>query len=208
MSSVERLPERWSRPVGLSIRTASLPLSQGRRSLVPGRMVTMLVFLAVALTGRRANSDEVGPTSGTVSFTDTVSTSEYYRKHGLWLVPATMDNQPALVLFGTGSNVVCDIFQNAGALEVVAVNKYFANADHGLEKGDRVLKLNGTDTKLVSLADLQEIISKAGTTVSLEMQRGERRFSVDLKLELPYQWPPKWESERVTFDQDFEGSLK
>ena len=48
-----------------------------------------------------------------------------------------------------------------------------------------MLKLNGTDTKLVSLADLQEIISKAGTTVSLEMQRGERRFSVDLKLELP-----------------------
>ena len=51
-------------------------------------------------------------------------------------------------------------------------------------------------------------MSKAGTTVSLDMLRGDRRFTVDLKLKLPYPWPIEWESEGVTVDQDFEASLK
>ena len=99
-------------------------------------------------------------------------------------------------------------FHNAEVLEVVGFNEFISIGDHGLEKGDRVLKLNGMNPKLLSEADLQEILSKAGTTVSLDMQRGKRRFSVKLKLELSYQWPPKWESEKVTFDSDFEASLK
>ncbi|MEJ7590632.1 MAG: PDZ domain-containing protein [Planctomycetaceae bacterium] len=447
MSSVERLPEQWFQPVRLSFETFSLRPSERRRPLVPWRMVTVLVFLAVALSGRRANSDEVELSSIAVPSTETVSISEYYRKYGMWLLPATMNNQPAMALLGTGSNIVtvhapngpnsfpnvgvrippsianpvtifadmpfqclglpkksdfamgydfkslqdyshfrvtaiagmpylrdyafvldpsnakievvsspvksaagvrlaitwkdevphlpvtfpiigtreivletgsaaevrmsqeradalermgqlrmiklplarqgsngleddvptnlcvlrflefaeirfhnvpviisdkdkiglgllehfrttldfptgqvwcaklkvdediellpptfacapCFFFQNARELEVVASNEYFPNADHRLKIGDRVLKLNGRDPKHLAFADLQEILSKAGTTVSLEMQRGERRFPVDLKLELPYPWPPKWESERVTFDQDFEASLK
>ena len=447
MCSVERLPEKLSRPVCLSLRTSLLRSLERRRLLVRWRLIAVLTFLAVALSGRWANSDEVEQLSIAVSSTETVSTSEYYRKYGMWLLPATMNNQPAAALLGTGSNIVtvhapngpnsfpnvgvhippsianpvtifadmpfqclglpkksdfamgydfkslqdychfqvtaiagmpylrdyafvldpsnakievvsspvksaagvrlditwkdkvphlpvtfpiigtreivldtgcaagfrmsqeradalermgqlrmiklplarqesngreddvptnlcvlrflefagirfhnvpviisdkdkiglglmehfrttldfptgqvwcaklkvdedihllpptfacapCFFFQNAEALEVVFLNEYFSNADHGLEIGDRVLKLNRMDPKHLSFADLQKILSKAGTTVPLEMRRGERRFSVDLKLELPYPWPPEWESESVTFDQEFEASLK
>jgi|GEM_PF-2028593 len=442
MSFAKRLLEQSPRPECLSFRTSLLRSSERWRLVV-----TVLAFLTVALSGQRAHSDDVEPSASTVSCKEAVSTSEYYLKHGLWLLPATMNNQPALALFGTGSNVVsvhapngpdsfpnvgvrippsianpmtvfadmpfqclglpkksdyalgsnfkdrqnsmcipltaivgspylrhyafvldpsiakiesvsspvisaegvqlaitwkdgvpqlpvtfpilgtrnvvletgstayiwlsrervdslermgqlrqiksllvrqpsqgrevdvptnlgvlrfmefagirfhnvpviiadkdmiglgllehfcttldfpagqvwCEklkadevihllpptlacapffSFQNAGALEVVAFNEYFSNADHGLEKGDRVLKLNGTDSKHLSIEELFEIMSKAGTTVSLDMLRGDRRFSVDLKLKLPYPWPLEWESEGVTFDQDFEASLK
>lgn len=106
MFSVECLPQESSRFVYLSCRTSLLESSERRHSMVRWRLFAALMLLAVTLSERRANSDEVEPFSGTASSTETVSTSEYYCKHGLWLVPATMNNQPAVAVFGTGSNVV------------------------------------------------------------------------------------------------------
>jgi hypothetical protein len=99
-------------------------------------------------------------------------------------------------------------FRNAGALEVVDFNKYFSDVDHSLKKGDRVLKLNGADPKDLSSEEVYKVLSMDNTTVSLDMLRGAERFSVDLKLKLPYQWPIEWESAGVTVDEDFEASLK
>ncbi len=447
MSTVECFPDDSSRFVYLSFRISLLESSERRHPIVRWRLFAVLTLLAVALSGRWANSDEVEQLSKALPSTETISTSDYYRTYGMWLLPATINNQPAMALLGTGSNIVtvhapdgpnsfpnvgvhippsianpvtifadmpfqclglakksdfamgydfkslqdychfrvtaiagmpylrdyafvldpsnakievvsspvksavgvrlaitwkdkvphlpvtfpiigtreigletgcaaavrmsqeradalermgelrkiklplahqgsfgseddvptdlcvlrflefagvrfhnvpviiadkdkiglgllehfrttldfptgqvwceklevdgviqllpptiacapCFFFQNAETLEVVGLNEYFPNADHGLEIGDRVLKLNGMDPKHLPFAELQKILSKAGTTVPLEMQRGKRRFSVELKLELPYPWPPKWESEKVTFDSDFEASLK
>lgn len=442
MSSIARLSELWYRPASRSFRSSSWR-SSARWQLA----VIVVPFLTFALFGHWANSDEVGPSSGTALNTAAVSTSDYYRKHGLWLVPATTNDQAGFALFGTGSNVVavhapngaesfpnvhvrippslgnritvfadmpfqclglpkksdyalgsdykdrqnllripltaiagapylrdhafvldpaaatiqsvpspvisaegaqmaiawkdgvpqlpvtfpilgnrnvvldtgctayvwlsrervdalermgqlrqirsllipeagsgqrtdtptnlsvlryidfagvrfhnvpvliadrdtiglellryfrttidfptgkvwCEklktdevahllpptlacapffSFRNAGALEVVDFDEYFSDVDHSLKKGDRVLKLNGADPKDLSSEEVYKVLSMDNTTVSLDMLRGAERFSVDLKLKLPYQWPIEWESAGVTVDEDFEASLK
>lgn len=91
---------------------------------------------------------------------------------------------------------------------MVDFDEYFSDVDHSLKKGDRVLKLNGADPKDLSSEEVYKVLSMDNTTVSLDMLRGAERFSVDLKLKLPYQWPIEWESAGVTVDEDFEASLK
>ncbi len=73
-----------------------------------------------------------------------------------------MNDQPAMALLGTGSNIVS------------------------------VHAPNGPD----SFPDVRVYIPPSNAK------------PVTIFAEMPYQWPPKWESEKVTFDQDFEASRK
>ncbi len=84
MSTVECFPEESSRLVYLSFRTSLLESSERRHPIVRWRLFAALMLLAVALSGRQANSDDVEPSSGTASSTETVSTLEYYRAYGMW----------------------------------------------------------------------------------------------------------------------------
>ena len=71
---------------------------------------------------------------------------------------------------------------------------------NGIEVGDRVLSIDGQAPAELSKYEIMEILSDSGRTVSLEMQRADRRFHIDLKLQHPFPWPPQWKPEPPEFN--------
>lgn len=47
----------------------------------------------------------------------------------------------------------------------------------------------------LSLMKIRERLSQAGQTVHLKLKSGDREYEVDLKLDRPFEYPPKWAPE-------------
>jgi hypothetical protein len=66
--------------------------------------------------------------------------------------------------------------------EVVRVRPGSAAAQAGLREGDVLLTLNGLSVSVQSLAPLMQTLGEDGRTCPLELQRGEERIAMTLKL--------------------------
>lgn len=79
-------------------------------------------------------------------------------------------------------------------LEIVSVGDGTPAENAGIQKGDRICRINGEDVTGYSSSDLSDLIEKyVGTEISMELQRGEEgeRFTVNVT-------PEQMETETVT----------
>ena len=58
--------------------------------------------------------------------------------------------------------------------------------------GDVIVAVNGTPALELSRYAIEEQLSKAGTTVRLDLERDGKAFTIDVPLKHPFEYPPKW----------------
>jgi len=66
-------------------------------------------------------------------------------------------------------------------------------AEAGVKVGDVIVAVNGTPALKLSRYSVEEQLSKAGTTVHLDLQRDGQALKIDLPLKHPFEYPPKWQ---------------
>ncbi len=113
------------------------------------------------------------------------------------LEPLTPDRSAQVPLVAAGMN---PSFHDSDHLMVEYVIAEYPARSNGIEVGDRVLSIDGQVPTDLSIYEIKDILSECGRTVPLDLQRGDRRFHVDLKLEYPFPWPPQWKPELPEFD--------
>ena len=113
------------------------------------------------------------------------------------LEPLTRDRSAQVPLVAVGMNLS---FHDSDHLMVESVTAGYPARSNGIEVGDRVLSIDGHVPTDLSRYEIKDILSESGKTVPFDLQRGDRRFHVDLKLEHPFPWPPQWKPELPEFD--------
>lgn len=80
----------------------------------------------------------------------------------------------------------------------------------GVKLDDVIVAVNGTPALQLSRYEVEEVLSKAGTTVHLDIERDGKPLKIDIPLEHPFEYPPKWPPRpEPTKDQlDFEKFLE
>ncbi len=58
--------------------------------------------------------------------------------------------------------------------------------------GDVIVAVNGTPALELSRYAIEEQLSKAGTTVRLDLERDGKALTIDVPLKHPFEYPPKW----------------
>jgi len=79
----------------------------------------------------------------------------------------------------------------------------------GVKVDDVIVAVNGTPALEMSRYEVEEVLSKPGTTVHLDLVRNGKAVTMDVPLEHPFEYPPKWPPRpEPTKDQlDFEKFL-
>ena len=62
----------------------------------------------------------------------------------------------------------------------------------GVKVGDVIVAVNGTPALELSRYSVEEQLSKAGTTVRLDLQRDGQALTIEVPLKHPFEYPPKW----------------
>jgi predicted aspartyl protease len=64
----------------------------------------------------------------------------------------------------------------------------------GIEVGDEVLMIEGTDIERLSIDDVEALFAQDGKTIEIQLRRGMQVRTVNLALKLPFEYPPNWEA--------------
>ncbi len=64
----------------------------------------------------------------------------------------------------------------------------------GIEVGDEVVVINGTDVEALTIDDVTELFAQDGKTIQIQLRRGMDVRTVELALKLPFEYPPNWEA--------------
>jgi len=62
----------------------------------------------------------------------------------------------------------------------------------GVKVDDVIVAVNGTPALEMSRYEVEEVLSKPGTTVHLDLERNGKALTIDVPLEHPFEYPPKW----------------
>jgi C-terminal processing protease CtpA/Prc len=74
-------------------------------------------------------------------------------------------------------------------------------ANAGLQLEDVIISLDGTPAVDLSRFEVEERLSRAGTTVRLEVLRGDQPLTFNLPLSHPFEYPPKWDPKPEVDDE-------
>lgn len=86
-------------------------------------------------------------------------------------------------------------FDGGGRAVVRAIRKQYPTTSTRISVGDELLMVNTLPVRELSIHQIDEIFCKAGETVHLKLKSGDREYEVDLKLDRPFEYPPKWDPE-------------
>ncbi|MCA9000013.1 MAG: PDZ domain-containing protein, partial [Planctomycetaceae bacterium] len=64
-----------------------------------------------------------------------------------------------------------------------------------IQVGDRLLELDGVSVEELSILEIRSRLSQAGSDVTLTLESKAGHYNIDLPLDRPYEYPPKWEPE-------------
>jgi hypothetical protein len=130
-----------------------------------------------------------------------------FPENTVWLERLTSDNEIWLPASCQAPDL---IFDETSQLMVAGSIDGFRLADHGLAEGDQVTAINGISSSELSVWKVNELLSASGTTVSLEVQRAEKRFTTKIRLQRSFKWPPppRWSAEPPEFNPESEAALK
>ncbi len=120
-----------------------------------------------------------------------------FPENKVWLERLSTDNEIRLSTRCQGPDIE---FHETNQLVVSGSVDGFRLADHGLASGDYVTAINAISYADLSIWKVGELLSEPGSTISLEVQRGEMQFTTKIPLKHSFEWPPNWPPERVAFD--------
>ncbi|MCA9000068.1 MAG: PDZ domain-containing protein [Planctomycetaceae bacterium] len=86
-------------------------------------------------------------------------------------------------------------FERNGRLIVDEVEEDFPGNSAGIVSGDEILEIDRQPVGDRSIHDIRDRLSQAGQMVELKLRSQDTVSTVSLKLDRPYEYPPKWEPE-------------
>ncbi len=98
--------------------------------------------------------------------------------------------------------------EEANAWKVMRVKDGSAGQKSGVSKGDSLIAIDAQQTDGMTCWDIREELSKSGEAVRLDLLRNGKALTVELALEHPFDYPPKWKPRAADADDFFESLQK
>ncbi|MCA9000067.1 MAG: PDZ domain-containing protein, partial [Planctomycetaceae bacterium] len=86
-------------------------------------------------------------------------------------------------------------FVAGGTLSVKKIYPGYPASGSQIREGHQILEINGRPVQRLTIQDIRQMLSVAGESVSLKMKANLSEYQMSLKLDRPYEYPPKWDPE-------------
>ncbi len=165
------------------------------------REVQTYILKSVTISGfefrdvevHEANFDAIG--MGCLSHFDLVLDFPY---NEMWLTPHS-DDWPKRV-----PPDACGLalgFLDTNVLTLLGTQPDSAASKSVLQVEDQILLFDGKEPKDLSMMEIHDRQTKAGTILPLRVKRGDRVFDVELPLGYSFEYPPRWSNEKNLLDE-------
>ena len=92
-------------------------------------------------------------------------------------------------------------FLDTNMLTLLRLQPDSAASKSELRVDDQILLFDGKEPKDLSMREIQERLTQAGTNLALRIRRGEQELDVLLPLSYSFEYPPKWSGKKNVLDQ-------
>lgn len=116
----------------------------------------------------------------------------------IWLTPHS-DDWPKRV-----QPEACGLFLaflDTDVLAVVGIQKDSPASKAELRFNDQILLFDGKEPKDLSMTEIHERQTQAGTILPLRVRRGDQEFDIQLPLGYSFEYPPKWPDKKNVLDE-------
>ena len=116
-----------------------------------------------------------------------------FPKNEMWLTPHS-DDWPKRVAPDASGLVLG--FLNTNVLKLLRMQPDSAASKSELQIDDQILLFDGKEPKDISMWEIQQRVTKAGTKLPLRIRRGEQELDIQLPLSYSFEYPPKWSDKK------------
>lgn len=157
------------------------------------KSITICGFEFRDIEVQEANFDAIG--MGCLSHFDMVLDFPY---NEMWLTPHS--NEWPKRVPPDASGLVLG-FQDTNLLSLVRIQPGSAASKSVLQVDDQILLFDGKEPKDLSMMEIHQRQTEAGTILPLRVKRGDRVFDVQLPLGYSFEYPPKWPNKKNVLDE-------
>jgi hypothetical protein len=116
-----------------------------------------------------------------------------FPKNEMWLTPHSND-WPKRVPPDASGLVLG--FLDTNVLQLLRMQPDSAASKSELQIDDQILLFDGKEPKDISMWEIQQRVTKAGTELPLRIRRGEQELDIQLPLSYSFEYPPKWSDKK------------
>jgi len=171
------------------LRTSGSGLNEVQTYILKSIKIGEFEFLDVPVTESNFNSLGMGCFSHFNMILD-------FPKNEVWLAPHS-NEWPKRVPPDASGLVL--IYSDSNVLELLRMQPDSAGSKSELKVDDQILLFDGKEPKDLSMREIHERLTHAGTTLPLRIRRGEQEFDVNLPLSYSFDYPPKWPEKKNGF---------
>jgi predicted aspartyl protease len=73
----------------------------------------------------------------------------------------------------------------------------------GIRTGDRLIRIDGNPLQATAIWDIREKLSASGSSVKLDLARGDQEFTLQMPLAYGFEYPPQWKPVSNEADEFF-----
>ena len=157
------------------------------------KSVTLCGFEFRDIPAAESNFNVIG--MGCLSHFDMVLDFPY---NNMWLTPHSND-WPKRVPPDASGLVLG--FQDTNLLTLVRIQPDSAASKSELQVDDQILLFDGKEPKDLSMREIHQRQTQAGTILPLRVRRGDQEFDVQRHLGYSFEYPPQWPTKKNVLDE-------
>jgi hypothetical protein len=157
------------------------------------KSITICGFEFRDIEVQEANFEAIG--IGCLSHFDVVLDFPY---NEIWLAPHSSEWPKSVPPEASGLFLA---FLDTNVLTVFDVQKDSPASKSLLQVDDQILLFDGKEPKDLSMMEIHQRKTEAGTILPLRVKRGDRVFDVQLPLGYSFEYPPKWPNKKNVLDE-------
>lgn len=121
-----------------------------------------------------------------------------FPKNEMWLTPHS--NEWPKRVPPDASGLVLG-FLDTNVLKLLRIQPDSAASKSELQIDDQILLFDGKEPKDISMWEIQQRLTQAGTKLPLRIRRGDQELDLQLPLSYSFEYPPKWSNKKNELDE-------
>ncbi len=121
-----------------------------------------------------------------------------FPKNEMWLTPLS-DDWPKRVPPDASGLVLG--FLDTNVLSLLRIQPDSAASKSELRIDDQILLFDGKEPKALSMSEIHQRQTQAGTDLPLRIRRGDQEMDIRLPLSYSFEYPPKWSNDKNVLDE-------
>lgn len=121
-----------------------------------------------------------------------------FPKNEMWLTPLS-DDWPKRVPPDASGLVLS--FLDTNVLSLLRIQPDSAASKSELKIDDQILLFDGKEPKDLTMYEIHQRQTQAGTILPLRIRRGDQEMDIPLPLTYSFEYPPKWTNEKNVLDE-------